>query len=107
MKVMNFILALASLLFLACIGYCGLVAYAGLPEVELITNIGGAYVVAGAAGGIDFYSAIPLLLVTLFAFCNFFGRSIKILFFIILILVIVLDVVVLFFPDVLVDILGK
>ena len=106
-SIMNFIVALAGLLFLAAIGYVGLVLYAGLPEVEFVSNIGGLYVGLSAAGGLNFWNALPLLLIALFSFFNFFGRSIKILFFIILVLVIVLDVLVLFFPDVIVDIVGK
>ena len=106
-NIMYFILAIASLLFLGCIGYSGLVVYAGLPEVELISNIGGMYVLASAAGDFNFWTAIPVLIVALFAFFNLFDRNIKILFFVILILVIVLDVLVLFFPDVIVQIVGK
>ncbi|MBR4408020.1 MAG: hypothetical protein IKT27_06865 [Clostridia bacterium] len=106
-NVMYFILSLASLLVLACVGYVGLSNFIELPAVEIITNIGAPYVLSSTLGTLDFWTCLPLLIMTLFAFFNFFGRNLKIILFIVLILVIALDVVVLFFPDVIVQIMGK
>lgn len=103
-SIIYFILAILSLLFLASIGYAGLTLYVDAPSIDVVNDIGGMYVGLSAAGGLNFWNAIPLLIISLFAFFNFFDKNIKILFFIILILVIALDVIVLFFPDILLKI---
>ena len=95
-----FFLAFASMLFLACIGYTGLSAAGFLPELAIINTIAGIFAGTGHLTDVSLFSFIPLVIIALFAFINFFGKNLKILFFIITILLIALDVIVLFFPTI-------
>lgn len=101
-QVLYFVLSIVALLVLMCIGYSGLshILVETLPTVGIIDSVAAPFYFGWPTLSWSFWSYIPLLILTLFCLVNFGGKGIKILFFVILILVIVLDVLVLFFPDV-------